>query len=231
MNQSNSPCQTESAPWAGPTNLVHCVHIPPTASAGQPAPLVVMIHGWAGDESSMWVFRQALPPGVVIVAPRAPVALPEGGYGWFTYSSRLVPEPGSLAAGLRQLEEFINSLPGYYPVDPNRLVVMGFSQGAMIGNAFVYANPDRAVGMASLAGAFPPVIEGDPINNWLAGLPVFIAHGREDDVVPVEHARQTKAVYQSLGAAVTYGEYRAAHKMHMQGLKDLRRWLEDVLKS
>jgi phospholipase/carboxylesterase len=228
------PCKVEPLQWAGPedpllveTGLVHCASIPPEATPASPAPLVVMVHGWAGDEASMWIFKQTLPSHVAIVTPRAPITLTDGGFAWFNYNgSRSKPVPGSLEKGLLKLERFIENLPCHYPVDPTRLVLMGFSQGAMISNAFVYTNPDRALGVASMAGAFPPIIQGEPHDNWLAGFPVFIAHGTRDDVIPVEAARQARSLYQALGADVTYGEYPAAHKMHNRGMTDLKQWLK-----
>ncbi len=232
INQPKLPCKVEPFQWAGPndplfaeTGLVHCASIPPQATAAQPAPLVVMVHGWAGDESSMWIFKQTLPASAAIIAPRAPVSL-DSGFAWFSYNgSRAAPDRASLARGVNTRDRFIDSLPRHYPVDPDRLILMGFSQGAMTINAFVYANPDRAIGVVSMAGAFPPVINGEPYSNWLAGLPVFVAHGTRDETIPVESARETRDLYRALGADVTYGEYPTGHKMHSQGLKDLKQWL------
>ncbi|RMF03154.1 MAG: hypothetical protein D6768_06590 [Chloroflexi bacterium] len=233
-NRPKLPCRVDSLQWAesgtalaAETGLVHCAHIPPQATAAAPAPLVLMLHGWAGNEAAMWIFKQTVPPGVAIVTPRAPVDLQNGGFAWFSYGNyhQFEPERGALAAALDQLAHFLHALPRFYPVDPTRTLLMGFSQGAITLNAFIFSNPDDAIGAASLAGAMPPVYGSQPQANLLAGLPVFIAHGSRDEVIPVAEARKTRDVYTAFGADVTYGEYPAAHKMHVQAMKDMQRWL------
>jgi phospholipase/carboxylesterase len=184
-----------------------------------------MAHGFAGDESSMWIFKQTIPTGVAIITPRAPLTPDDGGFMWFRYDrKRLQPQEDSLAAALEQLTHFLDRLPAHYPVDPTRLVLMGFSQGAMMCNHFVIHNPDRVLGVASLAGAVP-LPPQNPRSNQLGGVPVFVAHGLRDDVIPVNQGRLTHRIFSALGADVTYGEYPAAHKLHIDGIKALKQWL------
>ena len=107
-------------------DLVHRVQIPPEASPARPASAVVMVHGWKGDETVMWIFKQTIPPGVAIITPRAPLAVDDGGYGWFQRAaSELEPEPDSLWAGRDHLHRFLAHLPQRYPVDPAGMVLMG----------------------------------------------------------------------------------------------------------
>jgi len=63
----------------------------------------------------------------------------------------------------------------------------------------------------------------------LAGLPVFIAHGTRDEVIPLSAAQQACETYKQLGANVTHGEYNVGHKMHVQAIRDLRGWVGEVL--
>ncbi len=232
MFKPTLPANVSPLSWAGPDDarfsdmgLVHCAHIHPAASAAAPAPLVVMVHGFAGDETSMWIFRQTIPAGVAIITPRAPLPLDEGGYMWFRYDrKRLQPQIESLADAQQQLSLFLERLPAHYPVDPTQLVLMGFSQGAMMCNHFIINNPDRALGVASLAGAVP-LPPQNPHANQLGGVPVFVAHGLRDDVIPVNQGRLAHRVFSALGADVTYGEYPAAHKLHTDGIKALKLWL------
>jgi len=210
-------------------DLVHCVQIPPEASPARPAPVVVMVHGWKGDETVMWIFKQTIPPGVAIITPRAPLAVKDGGYGWFQRAaSELEPEPDSLWAGRDHLHRFLAHLPQRYPVDPARMVLMGFSQGAAISNTLVLTQPGLVIGVASLAGFVPDLAAEAARDGSLDGFPVFIAHGIRDDTVPLAAARQAREVYTRLGAQVTYGEYPTNHKLNTQGMKDLKGWLTNI---
>lgn len=209
-------------------NLVHRAKIPPEASSNQPVPVVVMVHGWQGDETVMGIFKQTVPPGAAVIAPRAPFAL-NGGYIWYQRDQeQLQPEPDSLWAGRDQLNEFLADLPHHYPVDPNRMVLMGFSQGAAVCNTVALTQPGQVIGVSSLAGLIPNIVV-ETAQPDLTGLPVFIAHGMRDETVPVTAARQARDVYTRLGAQVTYGEYPTGHKLTTQGMANLKQWLARVI--
>lgn len=233
------PANIDALQWVGPDDpvyadmgLIHCAYIPPKANRAQPAPLVVMLHGWSGDESSMWIFKRTIPAGVAIIAPRAPLPLENGGFVWFQYAeSRFKPEWPLVNVAVTKLEQFLSALARHYPVDPTRMVLMGFSQGAMMCSAFVFSHPFEVIGVASLAGAVLPLRDVEPQDNLLAGLPVFVAHGVRDDVIPVEYAQQSRDVYTGFGADVTYGEYPSAHKMHTSAFKDLKQWFSRIFSA
>ena len=209
--------------------LVHRTQIPPEASSSRLVPAVVMVHGWKGDETVMWIFKQTVPPGVAIITPRAPLAVTDGGYGWFQRGdSELQPQPDSLWAGYEHLHRFLTQLPQQYPVDPARMVLVGFSQGAAICNTLVLTKPTQVIGVASLAGLIPEIAtESSPSD--LEGLSVFIAHGTKDETVPIAAARQAREVYTRLGAQVTYGEYPTGHKLTAQAMADLKSWLTEMV--
>ncbi len=232
------PTNISSLNWVGPdapayaqSGLIHCVSLPENAGPSQPAPLVVMVHGWGGDESVMWIFKQTLPAGVAAITPRAPVALENNqGFIWFTYPhTRLNPDPDSLERGLANLGRFIASLPQLYPVDPRRIILMGFSQGAAMCNAYILTHPQAAIGVASLAGSLVNIPNFESHPQLLAGLPVFIAHGARDEVVPIGEAQESRQIFANAGADVTYGEYNTGHKMSSQAMKDLSVWLSNLL--
>ena len=236
-DKPNLPKNTGPVDWAGPecheattSGLVHCIRLPQKTSSTHPAPVLVMLHGWGGNEASMWLFKQVIPPGVAAVTPRAPLNLAGGGYAWFYRDNPLhLTDPDSLVIALEKVEEFLNRLPQLYPVDAARLILIGFSQGAAVSNSLVMARPELVTGVALLSGMGFQLPELVPQAMSLAGLPVFIAHGTRGEVVPLSAAQQACETYKQLGAHVTYGEYNVGHKMHTQGIKALRAWVERVL--
>jgi predicted esterase len=58
----------------------------------------------------------------------------------------------------------------------------------------------------------------------LAGLPVFMAVGREDETVPYAIAQQAATLWRAAGADLELREYPTGHKMTAEGIADLRRW-------
>ncbi len=187
-------------------------------------PAVVMVHGWLGNETVMWAFEHTLPAEAAAFSPRGPVAA-EGGYGWWQGRE----DPDGLREGLAALREFITRLPEAHPVDPARITLMGFSQGAAVCGALLLSDPGLVRGAALLAGFLPTPAEAWAQPGLLSGRRVFIAHGAADDTVPVAAARRAREVFTLAGAALTYGEYPVAHKLNPQGLRDLRRWLAEAV--
>lgn len=228
------PTNAGPVDWAGPdsyfyavSGLIHAVQLPREASAAQPTPAVVMVHGWGGDEKVMWLFKQTLPAQVAIITPRAPLALDEEESGFIWYKRDEVGRPilTSRPDSVAQLSHFVASLPDLYPIDPARLLLIGFSQGAVMCNALALTRPELICGVASLNGLAPELPDHLAPVSSLAGLPVFIAHGRYDRTVPIQAAREARQTFESLAAEVTYGEYEVGHKMSSQGLRDLKTWV------
>ncbi len=232
------PANVGPVNWAGPedaacgsSGLVHYVQLPDGAYAKTPLPAVVMVHGWGGDEAAMWIFSRLVPPGVAIITPRAPLDLSGGGAIWFKYNAiTRAPHFGSLQAGIETLRRFVACLPSQYPIDPTQIVLVGFSQGAMVSNALALTRPELVCGVVSLAGAIPPMPPDlFAVVPDLSGLPVFIAHGVRDNMVPLRAAQQARDQFVQLGARVTYGEYAVGHKMNTAAMKALDEWLGETI--
>ena len=202
-------------------NLIHRIRIPKTA---MPAPTIVMVHGWLGDENAMWAFDRVLPLNVVAVTPRGPFGAGEG-FGWTAVRG----DGDTFDEGLSALSEFVTRLPEVYPVDPSRVVLMGFSQGAAMCYALTLASPTVAAGAAALAGFLPDSARQWIVPGRLSGKPAFIAHGLNDMTVPVEEAVRAREALTLAGANVSYHEDAIGHKLSARGMRELKAWLEKIL--
>ena len=189
--------------------------------AGGAEPLIVLLHGWGGDERVMWVLESALPPEAWVVSLRGLYEVPEGGYAW-------QPPPEKTSAlesfqpAVERVGRFLSHLAQAHPVPREATLLVGFSQGAALAFALATAGDVRPLGVASLAGLLP---RGDL--SGLAGLPVFWAHGNRDDIVPVQRARADLERLRALGAQLTYCEDDVGHKVGVACMRALRRWLKE----
>lgn len=196
---------------------------------GIPAHLLLMLHGWTGDENSMWYFARNIPEQTAILAPRAPYPAPEGGYTW-----RSVP-PGTWGYptmdDLRpSAEAFLGFIDGWahsIGLDLPQFDLVGFSQGAAISYVITILHPKFVRSLTVLSGFMPSGADAYLIPNMLDGMPIFVAHGRQDDMVPVEKARKSVNLLEKSGAQVTYCESDGGHKVSKECLGGMEMFLMD----
>jgi phospholipase/carboxylesterase len=191
--------------------------------------LLLLIHGWTGDENSMWVFSKDLPPVYWMVAPRAPYLAEPGGYSWRPPQSETHSRPSleTLKPAVDELISFVDAYSSSVRVDAKRFDVMGFSQGAAMANVLALLYPHRIRKAGILAGFVPSGLEGVIEARPLAGKPFFVAHGTQDELVPLDRARASIELLEQAGAQVTYCEDEVGHKVSANCLRALREFLKD----
>ncbi len=193
-----------------------------------PHPLLLMLHGYEGDEDVTWVFSRAAGAEWLIASPRAPRRAPtENGYSWFDFQGGKT-DPVTLQAAIGYLDAFIAALKARYSVDDTRVVMLGFSQGASLAYAYMLAAPERLRGVVSLGGFIPGYLTKQIIPP-LNGLPVLILHGTEDEVISVEIARKNRDLLMAHNAQVTYFEEAVGHRVGAGGMRLLTQWLAERL--
>ena len=188
-----------------------------------PARLLLMIHGWTGDENSMWVFARNFPADVLMLAPRGLHAAPQGGYSWRPHREGTHGRPGladlSDAAGrlLRLVDEYQTEA----GMDAGPFDVMGFSQGAAMSNVIACLFPERVRKVGVLAGFMPSGMEEIIAQKPLTGKSVFVTHGTQDNLVPIDRGRASMSLLEQAGAHVTYCEAEVGHKVSADCLRAL----------
>ncbi len=201
--------------------LVYRVYRP---SAPEPIPAVVMVHGWGGDENAMWVFAQTVPEDWLLVAPRGILSDGAGGYVWGDHRPGGQKAVEAYTPAAERLRGFIGELPRKDGADLARTYLMGFSQGVAVGFSLALTQPGLIRGLAGLAGALPHSFEPLLTESTLRDLPVFLANGTEDPLVPIAEARRSEARLRAAGARVTYVEEAVGHKVGRRGMQALREW-------
>jgi phospholipase/carboxylesterase len=190
-------------------NIVMKVHQPDGAG---PFPIFLLVHGWTGDEGSMWVFSSRLPKNALLIAPRGLFSTHGGGYSWYPKLNKPLPWLDDFLPAVEQLFETI-SIKNFPAGDFSSLHLVGFSQGAALCCTMTILYPERIASLAGLSGFLP-----DGASAWLSpgrlsGLPVFLAHGTQDERIPVGRARDAVAQLEQAGARVMYCEDEVGHKL------------------
>ncbi|MGC9953822.1 MAG: phospholipase [Rhizomicrobium sp.] len=171
--------------------------------SGKATHLVVLCHGYGADGNDLielashW--QRAL-PGAAFVAPHAPEPCPGAGYQWFPIS-RLDPHEmhqGVVgAAGV--LEAFLKQELTRLALAPDRLALMGFSQGTMMS---LHVGLSGAIRPAAIVG-FSGLLTGR-LPQLHGAVPILLAHGDADTVIPPEALFVTAAALGAAGLGVQW---------------------------
>jgi phospholipase/carboxylesterase len=211
---------TDSSAWGSPTVAHH-------DSRSPQAPLVVLLHGRGSHEQEILSLVEHLPPGATYAAVRAPIA-EGGGYAWFTNRGIGRPVAASLAETMRWFRTWLDEV-----APPGRPVVLvGFSGGAAFAGGLVLDDPARYAGAAILYGTLP-FDAGVPVSpSRLAELPVLVAQGEDDQVIPRELLDRTWS-YLLTESGATTDAYRdpGGHGITQGALDALSGWLQARLAS
>lgn len=175
---------------------------------GEPAGTLVLLHGRGADETDLYPLLDVLDPARRLrgLTPRGPLALPPGGRHWYRLGGIPTPEPDTFWPSFTALGELLDGL-------GTPLVLGGFSQGAVMSYALGLGRSaeQRPAALIPLSG-FMPAVEGLELDlSALDSLPVAIAHGSFDPVIPVDYGRAARDALAAAGADVTYHESPMAH--------------------
>lgn len=181
----------------------------------------MLLHGRGADEHDLFPLLDLLDPTrrLLGVTPRAPLSLPPGGAHWYRLGGLPTPEPESFLASTRLLAAFIDDLP--FPC--NRVVVGGFSQGCVMSWATALGpGRPRPAGIIAMSGFVPRVPGYDLDPGRARGLPVAVAHGSLDPVIPARFGAEAAAAMEAAGATLTRLETAVPHTIDPAWIAPLR---------
>jgi phospholipase/carboxylesterase len=193
-----------------------------------PFSVIIMLHGWTGDENSMWVFAPRLPKNALIIAPRGLFSTKASGYSWHPELPKQWPSMNDFQPTVEKLFSTISG-ENFPDGDFSQLHLMGFSLGTAMAYSMAISEPSCIASIVGLAGFLPDGASDWLTPNRLKEMPIFIAHGTEDELVPVEMARQSVDLLEKGGAAVTYCEDKVGHKLSAKCFRGLEAFYRRII--
>ena len=201
-------------PFAPPVVATH-------GSTDPKAPLVVLLHGRGSNETEIFGLAPHLPTGPAYAAVRAPIK-EGGGYAWF--ANRGIGRP--LAASLRSTIDWFRTWLDAVAPAGRPVLLVGFSGGAAFAGGLVLDDPARYAGAAVLYGTLPfdAGLATEP--GRLANLPVFVAQGDGDHVIPRELLDRTWDYLLSESGAPTHAQRQpGGHQLTARTVHHLGNWI------
>ncbi|HSI51204.1 MAG TPA: dienelactone hydrolase family protein [Ideonella sp.] len=210
-------------------------------SGDAPVASIIVLHGLGADGNDFVPIAQELNLSAVgpvrFVFPHAPVIPVTWNNGmrmraWYDiHGSDLVrrEDEGGLRSSLLAVQALVDR-EVQRGIPANRIVLMGFSQGCAMSLLTGLRAPQRLAGIVGLSGYLPlsetTAAERSEAN---ADVPLFLAHGQYDPVVPLARGQAARDTLQTLGYPLEWHTYPMEHSVCGPEIEDLNRWLLRVL--
>ena len=207
-------------------------------TAADPRASIIWMHGLGADGNDFAPLADEidLPVAVRYIFPHAPM-MPvsiNGGYvmrAWYDISDAAIRREDE--SGVRASQRLVEDLLAREKsrgIGAGRIVLAGFSQGGAIALQAGLRHGERLAGIMALSTYVPLAdqlaAEANPANR---GVPIFMAHGTADPMIPFARAKASRDLLQQQGHAVEWHEYRMQHSVCPQEIADIGAWLGRVL--
>ncbi|WP_313024294.1 alpha/beta hydrolase [Pseudomonas lopnurensis] len=182
------------------------VHLRLPTQASGPAPeavgmAVILIHGRTQSSADMFALAERI--GLADVPY---IAIEAAGNSWYPdkFMAPLENNQPYLDFALELLEALVVELEAR-GIPRERIVLLGFSQGACLACEYLYRHPQRWGGLIAFTGGLigPPETQWSAQGDQLADMSILISNGATDPWVPLSRSRETADVFRQMGARVT----------------------------
>lgn len=189
----------------------------PPASGGKPNSLVVLIHGYGSNGEDLLALGKAWAkvwasefPHTLFIAPNGPAPREGSSFGnqWFSLMGWVPPQESTKDQTLQMLKEmqaitpsfnrYLDELLKTYDLPPEKLALVGFSQGAMFALHVALHRP-LCAGVVAYSGSFL----NDPMDVIVARPPILLVHGTADQLLPPSFSQKAEERLKSLHVPVT----------------------------
>lgn len=195
----------------------------PAREAG--LPVLLLLHGTGGDENDLMPIGVNILPGAAMLSPRGNID--ENGMNRFF---KRFPD-GSLDLAdvefrAHELADFIQKAKQHYSIADQKMIAVGYSNGANIAAALLLLHPDVLSG-AILFRAMPSITP--EILPDLAGLPILVSAGAEDSMIPLDRSKALVRLLERAKAMVTFHIEETGHRLTESDMTAAKEWVHQLI--
>lgn len=182
---------------------------------------LLLLHGTGGNENDLIPLGKELAPGAAILSPRGQIS-EHGAPRFFRRLAEGVFDMEDLIFRTHELAEFVENAADEYGFDKEKLVAVGYSNGANIAASLVLLHP----GLLHAAVLFRSMVPLEPeVTPDLSGMPVFMAAGTRDQMIPPDNTERLARMLQEAGAEVDLRWRDIGHPLTYEEVREARDWL------
>lgn len=181
------------------------------------APPLFLFHGWKGNENSLLHLVQNVESNRPIFSLRGNKELSTEEFGWVDTNLLTIED---YLPTIKDIFSCMRSVLEFMQITSSKMDMLGFSQGAAISGSIALCYPESFRRVALISGYLPTINESS-FHPDLCNTSFFIAHGIEDDVIPVEYAEIAKQTLESFNAEVILCKTNTRHKIGVHCLDQI----------
>ncbi|MEG0448735.1 MAG: alpha/beta fold hydrolase [Lysinibacillus sp.] len=187
-------------------------------------PAIFLLHGMGSHEDDLPQLVEDFKEQCHIFSLRGPITNPPG-YAFFTIQEIGEPDRVIFDKVLVALQRFMLEAIEEYQLEPTKIYVLGFSQGAILAQTLAFSMGSLIKGVVALSGYLPEFVLTEYVKRSIDHMQVFISHGDYDYVIPSQWGIASKEAFEEYGAKVTFKQYPDGHGVTPDNLKDLTAFL------
>jgi phospholipase/carboxylesterase len=194
---------------------------------GKPeAPVLLLLHGTGGNERDLLLIAEMIDPNASVLGVRGNVS-ENGMPRFFRRLAEGVFDEEDLIFRTKELYTFVGEMAGKYGFNRDKVVAVGYSNGANIAASLMYHYKDALHG-AILFHAMVPLRKVELPD--LSGVSVFIGAGKRDPLIPAAETKELAKILQQAGASVTEHWEEGGHQLTREEVETAKQWYEENYK-
>ena len=206
---------------------------------GEKPAVLVVLHGYGTDEHDLLPIAEQIAPEFLIINLQGPIERPNGGHAWYDLlqtPTGIIPDDPTRHESEELLLASLHTIIAREGGDPERVVLMGFSQGAAVVYSLLAVYDLKNYGITPLAsinlsGYLPRDILEAVSEKDFSGFPFFISHGEFDELIPFQALGEAEKLLTQQGADVTAHLYPSGHGVLPETIDDIISWMQLKIKK
>jgi len=198
-------------------------------SSGGNGPSIFLLHGYGSNMHDLFNLSATFESEWTCVSLQADIPIQFNGWAWAELDHRdisVLPKPNQFYESQEKVISSVDVCIQELELDPNRVNILGFSQGASMSLFCGLKRPEKFESIISLCGFLPiNQIISEIDQDKVKGVKVFMGNGIKDYVVPMKLAKKTEEQMRSIKASVAFKEYECEHTISSECLRDVLSWL------
>ena len=190
-------------------------------------PAIFLLHGMGSNEEDLPQLVQDFRDTHHLFSLRGPIVHTPG-YAFFTIEEEGKPERHVFDQIILHIQAFIREAISEYKLDPSKIVILGFSQGAVLAQTLGITMGKEIQAVVALSGYLPDFVRDEYRKSAIDHLKIFISHGDYDYIIPPIRGVESKAYFEDAGAEVTFKTYGEGHGVVPENHRDLVAFLKSI---